>query len=342
MEIKVEQADIIEWLENYDGHKFQAVLSDPPYALISITKRFGKKGSAPAKHGTDGRFSRLSKGFMGQTWDGFESMEHYQKWVTTWAKLLIEKALYPGAVCLFYGGTRTWHRLACGLEDGGFDIYDTIMWVYGQGFPKSHNIGKSIKKSNSVFDPLVDLIVEPWNGYGTALKPAWEPIIVCRAPRGKYTFAKLALEFGTGGLNINGCRIHSDIPYDINTFDMGAKPFGNAVGESYTTHSGQKARFPANIITDWPTRYFYCAKASKKEKGKYNTHPTVKPLALNTYLATLILPPTPARILIPFSGSGSEIIGAVKAGWNEAIAIERDLEYNKIAKRRIKEALSAN
>lgn len=126
----IEVAEISEWLESYEGPRFHAVLCDPPYALISIAKRFGP-GQADAQEGSDGRFRRLSGGFMGQEWDGFQSMAHYQEWVASWAELLIEKALHPGAVCLFFGGTRTWHRLACGLEDGGFEIYDTFMWVYG-------------------------------------------------------------------------------------------------------------------------------------------------------------------------------------------------------------------
>ncbi|KKL22318.1 hypothetical protein LCGC14_2436670, partial [marine sediment metagenome] len=104
------ESELIEWLKSYDGPRYQAVLSDPPYALISITKRFGKDGSAPAQEGSDGRYSRLSGGFMGQKWDGFESLQHYQEWIAEWSALLIEKALYPGAVCMFFGGTRTFHH----------------------------------------------------------------------------------------------------------------------------------------------------------------------------------------------------------------------------------------
>jgi len=106
MKYSVIEAEIIEWLKAYEGEKFHAILSDPPYALISIAKRFGP-GQAENLEGKDGRFSRLGKGFMGQTWDGFDSLEDYQSWVAEWASLLIEKVLYPGALCLFFGGTRT-------------------------------------------------------------------------------------------------------------------------------------------------------------------------------------------------------------------------------------------
>ena len=90
MKYKIIEAEIIEWLKSYEGDRFHAILSDPPYALISITKRFGP-GQVEAQEGADGRFSRLGKGFMGQTWDGFDSLEDYQKWVAEWAKLMIEK-----------------------------------------------------------------------------------------------------------------------------------------------------------------------------------------------------------------------------------------------------------
>ncbi|GAF97779.1 unnamed protein product, partial [marine sediment metagenome] len=239
---KIIEEDLIEWLQNYDGERYHAILADPPYALISITKRFGKEDSAPAQEGVDGLYRKLSGGFMGQTWDGFASLDHYREWVKTWAKLLIEKALYPGAVCLFFGGTRTWHHLALGLEQGGFEVYDTMMFLYGSGFPKSHNVGKGIEKGNvggiknlkiighkkgiktesgvkgysyseqyvpgvshggkqiSGDIPIYE-INNAWGGYGTALKPAWEPIIVCRTPRKGATFASLALEHGSGALN---------------------------------------------------------------------------------------------------------------------------------------------
>lgn len=362
----LEQADVLEWAKSYEGERFQAVLSDPPYALISINKRFGKAGSAPAKEGTDGRFSRLSKGFMGQTWDGFQSLSHYQQWVAEWSAALRENVLLPGALCLFFGGTRTWHRLACGLEEGGLEVYDTLLWLYGQGFPKSHKTGE---------------------GYGTALKPAWEPVLMCRVPRGKLTYKKLLENYGTASLNIDGVRIPTDDEYVINTFDKGAKPWGNASGEAYTGRTESKGRWPSNILLDdesavlvdsagpktskskrkklsrkrtgfkisgskdnvreadapdtygdggGASRFFYCAKASKKEKGLDNTHPTVKPLDLNKYLATLILPPkAPRRLLVPFSGSGSEVIGARLAGWEHVTGVEISEEYNTIALNRV-------
>lgn len=322
--------DIIEYVESFEGKRFQAVLSDPPYALLSIAKRFGNPDAAPAKFGSDGRFQRASSGFMGQNWDSFDSLADYQDWVLRWAAPMIEKVLHPGALCMFFGGRRTWHHLALGLERAGFIIYDTIMWVYGQGFPKAHKIREGI------YTP-------------SALKPAWEPIILCMAPRGDFTFKKLMSEFGTGGINVEGGRVEAEKPYTVNTFDDGARPFGDAIGEKYTSRKETKGRWPADILGDpsfnegwW--QYFYCPKASKSEKGEYNNHPTVKPLDLCRYLATLLLPAhaadEPRRMLVPFAGTGSEMIGALMAGWEYIEGIELSEEYCELAERRfVKEGL---
>ena len=336
------EAELSAWLEQYEGQRFQAILSDPPYALISIAKRFGKKNSAPAKEGSDGRYARLSSGFMGQRWDGFDSLPDYQDWIAKWSALLIERALHPGAVALFFGGPRTFHHLGVGLERGGFEIVDVLTWLYGQGFPKAHEIVP---------------------GYFTALKPAWEPIYLCRAPRGNLTFKQLEAEYGTGGLNIDGNRIPAE-GYMVNTFDNGAKPFGDAAGEAYTGRMETRGRWPANLILDEEagaalgdqSRFFYCFKASKSEKdlGLHdledgNPHPTVKPITLTRHLASLILPPTDdngtksdhsdqrrkRRILVPFSGSGSEMIGAAQAGFDEVVGVEMEHEYNEVANLRI-------
>jgi len=155
-----------------------------------------------------------------------------------------------------------------------------------------------------------------WHGYGTALKPAHEPVLVCMKPTAG-TFARNAIEHGVAGLAIDAARI-----------------------------SG--GRWPANVILDehaaaeldaqsGASRFFYCAKASRKERGEGNTHPTVKPSALAEYLAKLILPPAgsgPRRLLVPFSGSGSEMIGAQRAGWDHITGVEQSAEYVAIAKRR--------
>lgn len=160
MKSEIVNEDLLEWLKNYDGERFHGVLSDPPYALISVAKRFGKKDSAPAQEGSDGRFSRLSAGFMGQKWDSFRDLDHFEDWVAEWAQSMM-RVLYPGAVCMFFGGTRTYHRLARGLERGGFEIIDCLMWLYGCLDEKSEILTESGWKRG--IDLSGDERVAQWN-----------------------------------------------------------------------------------------------------------------------------------------------------------------------------------
>ena len=114
-----------------DGVKVDAVVTDPPYHLTSITERFGKEGSAPAQHGTDGAFARASRGFMGKEWDGGDIAFRAETWA------LCFELLKAGGHLLAFSGSRTYHRMAVAIEDAGFEIRDQIMWIYGSGFPKA-------------------------------------------------------------------------------------------------------------------------------------------------------------------------------------------------------------
>ena len=127
------EGNMLDMLEVISPNSIDAIICDPPYGLTSITKRFGKDNSAPAKDGSS--YARLSKGFMNKTWDG-TGIEYN---VDAWQKCY--EVLKPGGYLLAFGGTRTFHRIACAIEDAGFEIRDTLMWLYGSGFPKSHNIG---------------------------------------------------------------------------------------------------------------------------------------------------------------------------------------------------------
>ena len=138
--IDLRQGDCIEVLRTLPDNSVDSVVCDPPYHLTSIVKRFGKEGSAPAQFGTDGAFARASKGFMGKEWDGGDIAFR----TDVWKECL--RVLKPGGHLLAFGGSRTYHRLAVAVEDAGFEIRDQIMWVYGSGFPKSHNIGKKIDR----------------------------------------------------------------------------------------------------------------------------------------------------------------------------------------------------
>ena len=167
-------------------------------------------------------------GFMGKKWDS--SGIAYS--VELWQECL--RVLKPGGHLLAFSGSRTYHRMVVAIEDAGFEIRDMVSWISNKTFPKSHNIGKATG-------------ADKWAGWGTALKPSVEPIVMARKPL-IGTVAENVLTWGVGGLNIDGSRIGTD-SITINTFDNGAKPFGDAVGEPYSSKQVQ-GRWPANIILD--------------------------------------------------------------------------------------------
>jgi DNA modification methylase len=151
--------DCLEVLAGLPENSVDTCITDPPYHLTSITKRFGKENSAPAKYGTDGVYARASAGFMGKTWDGGDVAFN----PATWAE--VYRVLKPGALLLSFGGTRTYHRMVCAIEDAGFEIRDTIGWVYGSGFPKSLDISKAIDKK-----PKADRVTEFKNWLATQIE----------------------------------------------------------------------------------------------------------------------------------------------------------------------------
>lgn len=363
-QVRLHQGDSRDVLKTLADCSIDSIVCDPPYALVSIQKRFGKAGSAPAQHGKDGAFARAARGFMGKDWDVADTAFAE----TFWAECL--RVLKPGGHVVAFGGTRTYHRLVCAIEDAGFEIRDQIGWVYGSGFPKSHN-----QKGE-------------WEGWGTALKPAWEPICLARKPLTGTIAGNLA-EWGAGALNIDGCRVgESGATRKIATEERGDSVgiLGNGLNGGGGERDLPYGRWPANIIHDGseevlaafpetgkstgggkkngdkfgggyaPTgedtigfgdsgsaaRFFYCAKASRKDRDegltgaadkRANIHPTVKPASLMQYLCRLITPPG-GTILDPFMGSGSTGKAAVLEGFN-FVGIEREDEYMPIAEARI-------
>lgn len=313
--------DSLEVLRTLGTHSVDAVVTDPPYGLK----------------------------FMGKKWD-------YDVPTTAmWSEVL--RVLKPGGHLLSFGGTRTYHRMVVSLEDAGFEVRDQIQWLYGSGFPKSHNLG---------------------NGIGTALKPANEPIVLARKPLSEKTVAANVLKWGCGGLNIDASRI--DLKDGETTPDMGEKRIG------VPNIKSTQGRWPANLLLDevaaemldeqsiaggmhsagksrgkglakqdqvgglfgvgqhegngvrfgdsgGASRFFYCAKSSKGERGEGNGHPTVKPLKLMEYLCRLITQPG-GTILDPFMGSGSTGVAAKNLNF-KFIGIEMSEEYVEIARKRI-------
>lgn len=145
---QIENMNILEWCKEYEGPKFHALLCDPPYHLVSITKRFGDEDSKAAQYGKDGAFQRVSKGFMQTEWDGLGTNGKGIAFDSaTW--MAIGEHLYPGAFCFIFASSRGWHRLAIAIEDAGFIMHPTLWnyWCYGSGFPKATRIDTQIDKA---------------------------------------------------------------------------------------------------------------------------------------------------------------------------------------------------
>ena len=281
-------ADCIEHLKTIEDNYFDSVVTDPPYHLTSIAKRF--TNSTEAKYGKDGSFQRLSKGFVGHEWDGGDIAFTTDLWKEVY------RTIKPGSVLLAFAATRNYHRMAVAIEDSGFEIFDMINWIYGSGFPKRKNL----------------------------LKPAHEPIVMARKGVNK-------------DLNLDECRVGDE---EIDT----SKNRRNTQAEQifkggWTGKEGGeivKGRWPANVIHDgleeeW-AKYFYCPKASKKEKGD-TKHPTVKPLELMRYLVKLITPKD-GIVLDPFAGTGTTGEACILEGRNYYL-IEKTKEYIPDIEKRI-------
>lgn len=341
---KIYNGDMLDMLQVIEPESIDAIVCDPPYEL----------------------------GFMNKSWDSTGIAFKKETWQNCF------EVLKPGGYLLAFGGSRTYHRIACAIEDAGFEIRDCIMYLYGCGFSKSYNIGLAIDKKNGVDNRTGNIRTDgvnnqnicydlkamkpkfeeriaqnEWQGWGTCLKPAYEPIIVARKPF-KGSVVDNIIKYRVGGINIDGCKIGNEKRTQFS---------GKSNGRIYSEYSQKNAhfetvegRFPANVITDGSEevakgmpnttstpiaeesamRYFYSAKASKKDRDegldafeerkttdgciranvetarkfgansalRKNIHPTCKPTELMQYLVRLVSPKG-ATILDPFMGSGS-------------------------------------
>lgn len=261
-----------------------ACVTDPPYSLQSIVKRFGKPGSAPAlSNGPSGVYRRAAAGFMGQQWDTGE-VAHDSDW---WRE--VYRVLKPGAHLVAFGGTRTHHRMVCAIEDAGFEIRDTLFYLYGVGFPKSHNTAIGIAKHLNPDWQQGDEFpaeAEAWQGFGSALKPAVESIVLARKSL-IGTIAQNVLTHGTGALNIDGCRIHGPDAqggdYTVKRLKPGATL--NKTGGNWRPEDGdveyygtmQPGRWPANLVLDGSDEVVEMFPQSKGQQGDVKgTEPSSK------------------------------------------------------------------
>jgi DNA modification methylase len=397
-QVRLLKGNNLDLLKTLEDNSIDSIVSDPPYGLS----------------------------FMNKKWD------YDVPSVELWKEVL--RVLKPGGHVLSFGGTRTYHRMVVNMEDAGFEIRDSISYMYGSGFPKSHNIGKAVDKLSGNEREVVGIKEQTgakfkewsndpnetrwhnqgfnkidgkefditkgnseWEGWGTALKPSMELICLARKPLTEKSIAENVLKHGTGGINIDECRI----PFDMTDTNPATNPLYRQENNYKMPEPGQESngavsftsskneistegRFPANTILecicDEPrtnpecpcyildkqskgsSRFFYTAKVSKKERnmgldgfedkksGSYhfrqdasldgkttqpnkNTHPTVKPINLMTYLCRLITPKG-GVVLDMYMGSGSTGISALLEGFN-FVGMEMDEDYFNIAEARI-------
>ncbi len=333
--------DCLDILPTLDVETVHCVVCDPPYEL----------------------------GFMGKSWDS--SGIAFRPDV--WREVL--RVLKPGGYLLAFGGSRTVHRIACAIEDAGFEIRDTVMWIYGSGFPKSLNVGKDS---------------EAWAGWGSNLKPAHEPIVVARKPF-KGTLAQNLSTHGVGAINIDACRIpHNEqcrmmkAQTDADSMTGGGK-YRQAGRREEVLELKPEGRFPANVIHDGiygggkglfveegpagnlygdtgsAARFFYCAKADRAERNEglsasstpaVGTNATMRQAEIADWqsrngnhhptVKPLELMRYLCRLVCPPGGvvldpfTGSGSTGcAALAEGFRFVGIERELDYHAIAMKRL-------
>jgi len=439
MTSKLYLGDCLDILATLDENSIDTCITDPPYGLGFMGKEwdtFDKSQFGIA--GNEGENDlKVKKNFkvLPRYNNGAGLYDFTLQWATE-----VYRVLKPGGLLLAFGGTRTYHRLVCGIEDAGFEIRDTIGWVYGSGFPKSLDISKAIeakmqtgkssplaqrktamgadyqpsplagtpnygvtgnfinKDTNSLPMQISTPEAQLWDGWGTALKPAMELIVVAMKPNDG-SYAENALKWGVSGLNIDECRIGVEKLGGETVPDVGRFPAnvildeeasklldeqsGKKKGGKTYDYTGKKQYqvkgFVPNNKPNSPSnrgdsggasRFFYCAKASRKERNMgldgieekqrdlsgnaqqpsmnggegnpynrgvkpvSNHHPTVKPISLMRYLVRLTKTPTGGTVLDPFMGSGTTGIACALEG-REFIGIEKEREYYEIAEKRI-------
>jgi site-specific DNA-methyltransferase (adenine-specific) len=362
--VQILHGDCLAILPTLAADSVDAVVTDPPYGLKFMGREWDgsdgfRRSLNEADAGRDNAFGRMSK-----RGPEYRAGHLFQEWCEAWAKECL-RVLKPGGHILAFGGTRTYHRLACAIEDAGFEVRDQIQWIYATGFPKSR----------------------------ATLKPAHEPIVMARKPLIGTVAANTKLH-GTGALNIDACRVAAGV-------HAGKDREGEASAERRYTAKGvtnfaatpgprggdPQGRYPANIITDGsgeiiaafpksagqqgdlkptgrarPTkhafgdmapplaherrgdsgsaaRFFYTAKADKVDRLG-SKHPTIKPVDLIAYLCRLVTP-SGGVVLDPFGGSGTTAAACAREGL-DCILIEREAEYVADIKRRVAHISNTN
>ena len=443
MSAHVINADCLAALRGMPDASVDAIVTDPPYGLSNTTP--DQVADTITRWVTgDREYLPSARGFMGHEWDGFVPP------VAVWDECL--RVLKPGGHLLAFAGSRTHDLMTLGIRLAGFEIRDSVAWLYGSGFPKSLDVSKAIDQTGGVSaadqarvlraarersgmsrdevaeavgctpssirdweegrarakgrateyitpspayrKKLADLLgytddervivgegggtrglyqtghrgisygsattdaARQWEGWGTALKPAFEPVTLARKPL-TGTVAANVQEHGTGALNIDACRIYATDD-DRALMEARSHPNGTKAGSDgggiamqfdkpHGFKSHPSGRWPANVVLDesqaaeldrqaGASRFFYVAKAPKSERPVVDgtAHPTVKPLALMRWLVRMVTPPG-GVVLDPFAGSGTTLEAAMLEGFN-VIGVEREADYLPLIQARIDRA----
>jgi len=320
--VRLLEGDCLEVLEELEPESVDAIVTDPPYGIGWQNERW------------DGPAIREAAAKAGQ--ERLGPLEAFEAWCGLWATQCA-RVMKPGAHLLAFGSPRTFHRLACGLEDGGLELRDTLMWIYGTGMPKSRRYR---------------------GGRSTTLKPAFEPVLLARKPLAGTT-SEMIERFGTGALNVDACRSGGSHPANVlvgHEAECDERRCVRGCAVAVLDAQADRARAPSGLRTP-PSRFLYCPRVSRSEReagceelplgeldllpnaGPWpdvrtrNPHPAVKPLALMRWLVRLVCP-VGGLLCDPFMGSGTTGAAAALEG-RRFCGIELEPSYMDIAAERI-------
>lgn len=326
--------DCVDILPRLRDSLADALVSDPPYGLdFNGNDWDGKTGFAESLPDLD--VAGLSDG------------EVFEAWCTAWAAGALH-ALKPGAHLAAFGGTRTWHRMVRGIENAGFEVRDQIAWLYSSGMPKSMDLGYALDKRNGIRRPdrivqqsdhdgvlgATRRVVHPgiavsddalrWEGWGTGLRPSFEPIIIARKPM-QGTVIDSVLAHGTGAIHVDAARF-GERRWPANVVLDGGQADALDLLTGTWRSDPVSARFPV-------FRYEKKASGAERPRAFGVSHATVKPLSLMRWLIRLLTPPG-GLVLEPFAGSGSTVEAALLEGMR-VVAVEKDPTFLPLIASRI-------
>jgi site-specific DNA-methyltransferase (adenine-specific) len=392
----VYRGDCVDVMRALPACSIDTVVTDPPYGIgfmgeawdaPRVTRRTERgRATSPMPPGLGGPHGgyRSASVEAGRYSRSLRDAWAFQEWCGEWASEAL-RVLKPGGFLLAFGGARTWHRLACAVEDAGFEVRDSIAWLYGSGFPKSVDVGAAVDASLGHRRQVATRKKEPprdkasgwgfsgdrtttvpasaearaWEGWGTALKPGFEPCVVARKPLCG-TVADNVLAHGVGAIHVDACRVPMSegdaeaINAKHTGMDVAAykRPPGASLNLSTrrmplrAARAHQGGRWPTNVVLDeeaaraldaeyddqgGPSRFFpvfrYESKAPASERPTVDgvSHPTVKPLELMRWLVRLTTPHG-GTVLDPFAGSGTTLEAAIREGMR-VIGVEREESY---------------